>query len=244
MDIVVINLDRSPRKLQEFDAANRGLISYERFPAIDGLSVSKEAFVANGIFHPDLQYTPGAIGCAISHIALWKRVVASGKPLTICEDDAHLNKAFTRIADEALVKLAGRFDFILWGWNFDSVLCFDLWGISSCAAIFDPARMLDAMERFKDVNFTPTLYALQRAYGTVCYTLSPKGAALLLEKALPLRPMEVFFPGLNKNMPNTGIDVVLSNLYPQIIALVSFPPLVLTKHERSRSTTLIDRPPL
>jgi hypothetical protein len=104
--------------------------------------------------------------------------------------------------------------------------------------------MLDAMARFKDVNFTPTLYGLQRAYGTVCYTLSPRGAALLLEKALPLRPMEVFFPGLNKNMPNTGIDVVLSHLYPQIIALVSFPPLVLTRHERSRSTTLIDRPPL
>ena len=118
------------------------------------------------------------------------------------------------------------------------MLCFDLCGISSCAAIFDASQMLNAMERFKTVTFTPTLYALQRAYGTVCYTLSPRGAATLLERALPLRPLEVFFPGLNKKMPNTGIDVVLSSLYPQILALVSFPPLVLTKHERHRSTTL------
>ena len=244
MDIVVINLDRSPRKLAEFEAANRGVIAYERFAAVDGLSVATETFVASGTFHPDLRYTPGAIGCALSHIALWKRVAASNKPLTICEDDAHFNKAFPRFAGDAVAKLAGQFDLILWGWNFDSVLCFNLWGISSCSTIFDAAQMRGAMEHFNALSITPTLYALQRAYGTVCYTLSPKGAALLLEKAVPLRPMEVFFPGLGKNMPNTGIDVVLSSLYPQIIALVSFPPLVLTKHERNRSTTLIDRPAL
>lgn len=241
MDIVVINLDRAPRKLQEFDAANRGLIAYERFPAIDGLKVSKEAFVANGTFHPDLQYTPGAIGCALSHITLWKHVAASGKTLTICEDDAHFNKDFMRFAGDAVAKLSGRFDLILWGWNFDSVLCFDLWGISSCAAIFDASQMLNSVERFKSISMTPTLYALQRAYGCLCYTLSPRGAETLL-RALPLRPMEVYFPGLNKNMPNTGIDVVMSHLYPQMIALVSFPPLVLTKHERHRSTTLLDNP--
>jgi glycosyl transferase family 25 len=242
MDIVVINLDRSPQKLAEFESANHGLITYERFPAIDGLGVAKDAFIANGTFHPDLNYTPGAIGCALSHIALWKRTVASNKPLTICEDDAHFNKDYTRFAGEAVAKLSGKFDLILWGWNFDSVLCFNLWGISSCAAIFDATQMLGAIERFKTVTYTPTLYALQRAYGTVCYTLTPKGAALLLEKGLPLRPMDVYFPGLNKHMPNTGIDVVLSNLYPQILALVSFPPLVLTKHERGRSTTLRNTP--
>lgn len=244
MHIVVINLDRSPRKMQEFDAANRGVVTYERFPAIDGLGASVPAFVANGTFHPELRYTAGAIGCALSHISLWRRVVASGKPLTICEDDACFNRGFMRIATDAVGKLEQKFDLILWGWNFDSVLCFELWGISSCAAIFDADQMLGAMDRFKAVNVTPTLYALKRAYGTVCYTLSPKGAAFLLEKALPLRPMDVFFPGFNKQMPNTGIDVVLSSLYPEMIALVSFPPLVLTKHERSRSTTLIDRPPL
>jgi GR25 family glycosyltransferase involved in LPS biosynthesis len=242
MDIVVINLDRSPRKLAEFEAANRGHIAYERFAAVDGLSVSMETLVADGKVHPDLRYTPGAIGCALSHIALWQRVAVSNKPLTICEDDAHFNKDLLRFASDAVAKLTGKFDLILWGWNFDSVLCFNLWGISSCSTIFDAVQMRSAMERFNALNITPTLYALQRAYGTVCYTLSPKGAALLLERALPLRPMEIFFPGLNKNMPNTGIDVVLSSLYPQIIALVSFPPLVLTKHERERSTTLIERP--
>ena len=242
MDTFVINLDRSPQKLAEFERANRAALGFERFAAIDGLSLSQAALVADGIAHADLDYTPGAMGCALSHIALWKRAVERAQPLTICEDDAVFNKDFARFSTEAVAKLAGKFDLILWGWNFDSVLVFDLWGISSCAAIFDQSQMLDAIERFKAVNFIPTLYPLQRAYGLVCYTISPKGAALLLQKSLPLRPMEVFFPGLNRKLPNTGLDVVLSSLYPQITALVSFPPLVLTKHERGRSTTLLTEP--
>ncbi len=242
MDIVVINLDRSPRKLEEFTAANRGIVSCERFAAIDGLNLSKDRLVADGIVTPALDYTAGALGCAMSHLALWRRTVASGKPLTICEDDAHFNKDFPRFAGEAVAKLANKFDFILWGWNFDSVLVFDLWGISACAATFNADEMLASVDRFKAQTFNPTLYALQRAYGLVCYTISPKGAATLLERALPLRPMEVFFPGLRKNMPNTGLDVVLSGLYQEINALVSFPPLVLTKHERRRSTTLLTNP--
>src|SRR5260221_786264 len=242
MNIAVINLDRSPRKLEEFERANRGVIAFERFSAADGLPLPREKLVADALLHADLKYTAGAIGCALSHMTLWKLAVATAKPLTVCEDDAHFNKDFTRFAAEAVAKLAGKFDLILWGWNFDSVLVFDLWGISSCAAIFDASQMLDVVDRFKTVNYIPTLYTLQRAYGLVCYTISPKGAAALLQKALPLRPMDVFFPGLNKTMPNTGLDVVLSSLYPQITALVSFPPLVLTKHERGRSTTLLTTP--
>jgi glycosyl transferase, family 25 len=241
MDIAVINLDRSPRKLQEFAAANRGAIAFERFPAVDGLTLSKDKLVADGVIHADLDYTPGATGCAMSHIALWRRAVETNKPLTVCEDDAHFNKDFTRFAGDAVAKLDGKFDLILWGWNFDSVLVFDLWGISSCAATFNASQMLQSIERFKGLTFNPTLYALQRAYGLVCYTVSPRGAQALLARALPLRPMQVFFPGLG-NLPNTGLDVVLSALYPGIIALVSFPPLVLTKHERGRSTTLLQRP--
>lgn len=242
MSNIVINLDRAPRKMEEFDAANRGLIAYERFSAIDGLGVDKQAFIANGTFHPDLDYTPGAIGCALSHISLWKRTVAAGRPLTIFEDDAHCNKDFAKFAADAVARLDGQFDLILWGWNFDSVLSFNLWGISSCAAIFDMSQMRDSLDRYRALTFSPTLYALQRAYGTPSYTISPKGAALLLEKALPLRPMDVYFPIIGKKMPNTGIDVVMSSLYPQMMALVSFPPLVLTKHERQRSTTLLDQP--
>src|ERR1700687_2762515 len=75
MDIVVINLDRSPRKLEEFERANRGVISFERFAAIDGVTLAREKLIADGILHADLKYPPGAIGCAVSHINLWKRAV-------------------------------------------------------------------------------------------------------------------------------------------------------------------------
>jgi hypothetical protein len=35
-----------------------------------------------------LGYTPGAIGCALSHIAFWRACAAADGPVTVCEDDA------------------------------------------------------------------------------------------------------------------------------------------------------------
>jgi hypothetical protein len=77
---------------------------------------------------------------------------------------------------------------------------------------------------------------LQRSLGTVCQSISPTGAAKLLKHCLPIRPMEVFYPILNRSLQNTGIDNMMNDLYPQINAFVSLPPLVVTKNEHGSST--------
>jgi len=48
----------------------------------------------------------------------------------------------------------------------------------------------------------------------------------------------VFFPALNRTLPNFDISVTMSNAYPRTNSFVSFPPVVITKNERDKSTTI------
>jgi glycosyl transferase, family 25 len=126
---------------------------------------------------------------------------------------------------------------VLWGWNFDSILYFDLLpGISSCVSLFDQQAMRSGVESFQVQPILPRLFRLLRAFGIPCYSISPKGAQLLRGHCLPLREMPVFFPGLNREIPNNGIDIMTNDAYPRINAYVSFPPLVITKNEHERTT--------
>ena len=236
-DTFVINLDRSTARMAAFEKANARFIRYTRFSAIEGATASRAALHAQGLLNEDVRYTDGAVGCAMSHIALWKQALESGRALTICEDDAVFNAGFTARSEALLQQLEGKFDLILWGWNFDSVLSYQfLPGVSICAARFDQNRLRAGLERFQQLQFLPSLYRLVRAFGLPAYTVSPQGAKLLLEKCLPLRNMQVRFPGYDHLFQNNGIDIVMSAVYPEMRAYVSTPPLVATPNERSIST--------
>jgi hypothetical protein len=77
---------------------------------------------------------------------------------------------------------------------------------------------------------------LHRALGTVCYTVSPKGAAKLTALCVPLAPQRVYFPLLDRESDNTGIDIAMNAAYPQLAAYVGFPPLALTLNDPALST--------
>lgn len=82
MRVVVINLDRSPERLEAFRAQADGLgFDFERLSAIDARSLTR----ARG------RMTPGEIACFESHRLAWRRLVDSGEPwLTVFEDDVRL----------------------------------------------------------------------------------------------------------------------------------------------------------
>jgi glycosyl transferase family 25 len=243
MQIHLINLDRSTERLSEFKAANPHLENVRRFSAIDGYKQDIAALVAGGAFEAGVAegYTPGARGAALSHLALWEEAIEKGEALTICEDDAIFNRHFATAAARVLDALPPDWDFILWGWNFDSYLLFDLLpGVSPCLGCFDEERMRSAVEGFQEQAVTPQSFRLQRALGIPCYSISPKGAHALKAACLPLARIRVFFPGLNRHLPNFGIDVMMNNAYPQLSAFVSFPPLVITRNEIGKSTVQMD----
>jgi len=238
LDIRVINLDRSKDRLLTFETLNSRLnFKFLRFSAVDGKDVARGPLVDRGIITADLYYGDGALGCALSHLALWDLVIEQNQSLTVCEDDAIFNRGFDVAAESLLNALPGDWHLILWGWNLDSILLFDMIpGVSPCLGIFNQERMRMGIDAYQSATLMPRAFRLARAFGTVGYSVSPMGARVMKQHCLPLRNLEVFFPGLERALPNSGLDIMLNDAYPRINAYVSFPPLIITKNLHSIST--------
>ncbi len=237
LPIYLINLDRSSDRLQSFYARNPSLSNVVRFPAVDGSQLSVQALQSSGLMVEALPYTKGALGLAMSHLHLWNRCIAEGNPLTVCEDDAIFHPSFHNKMKKVIESLNNKWDIILWGWNFDSVCSFDMLpGCSPCAALFDQQTLRQGITAYQQLTVSPQLFRLHRAFGTICYSLSPQGAGKLKALTFPLKQLQVFFPILNRHLPNNGIDIAMNAYYPQLQAYVSFPPLVITENDHAIST--------
>ncbi len=94
MRVLVINLDRSPERLDEFteEAARCGL-AFERLPAVDGRALADSDIAS--LVDPDFRFQPvgrGEIGIFLSHRQAWR--IAAGGPdrwTAIMEDDVRLS---------------------------------------------------------------------------------------------------------------------------------------------------------
>jgi hypothetical protein len=238
LDVHVINLDRSRDRLSAFETVNGDAhLNFVRFPAIEGKTVERGPLVERGTITADLGYSDGALGCALSHLALWDLAIQQNRALTICEDDAIFNRGFAPAAEALMQALPPEWDVIIWGWNFDSILLIDMIpGVSPCLGMFDQDRMRMGVGAFQSARLTPQLFRLSRVLGMVGYSISPRGAQEMKGHCLPLRKLEVFFPGLERALPNSGIDVMLNHAYPRLQAYASFPPLVITRNFHSIST--------
>lgn len=238
MQVCFLNLDRSRDRLAAFLDVNRHLAEPVRVAAIDGAAYARKDLQAVHALAGTMPgYTDGAIGCALSHLGEWERVAKADEPLTLAEDDAILHQDFEALAAAVIASLPADWDIIQWGWNFDSILAFDLLpGVSPCVGIFDQAGLRANTVAFQKLPLKPVAYRLQRSLGTLCQSVSPRGAAKLLAHCLPIRPMEAFYPVLNRVLPNTGIDNMMNELYPRINAYVCLPPLAISRNEHAQST--------
>ena len=104
----VINLERNPDRMQFIQSQLEGLgLDYERFPAVDGKSISDQAFekFANDRPRGNLagRWTKGKMGCDLSHYELWKIGARSPDPfICILEDDVYMSpdvKQFLKTTD-------------------------------------------------------------------------------------------------------------------------------------------------
>jgi glycosyl transferase family 25 len=235
--IHLINLDRSHDRLTEFQRVNRHIANVIRVPAIDGHKQDITALLANGTIEQAIatKYSPGAIGCALSHGALWNKAIEEDQPITICEDDAIFHSDYEQLSKTIIAAMPG-WDFVLWGWNFDQTLLINLLpGVSPCLCAFDPEMLRANADNFRTQRINPQALPLIQALGIPCYSVSPRGARLLQKTCFPIRSTDIFFPGVNCYFSNTGIDVPMNEAYPNMRSYVAFPPLVITKNERHRS---------
>ena len=120
----VISLSRTPERLENFRRLNSHLSNFSRYPAVDGQLTDKSTYPLR--LASDLRYSPGAVGCALSHINLWAECERLGKPITILEDDAVTHVGFDGLSEKLVQKLPKNWDLVIWGWNFDCPLNYDL----------------------------------------------------------------------------------------------------------------------
>ena len=113
--IFIINLDKD---IERYENCKKQLVkyninNYERFPGIDGskLTEKERKNVTSDI--GNLIASPSMIGCGISHINLWKKIIREGiDKALILEDDFILKDNFIYKFDKALKHAPENYDII------------------------------------------------------------------------------------------------------------------------------------
>lgn len=236
--VYVINLDRDHERWRRFIDTNAHLVEYTRFSAVDGRDVDRAALARDGIIAANLTYNNGQLGCALSHIALWRAAVAGNRVTTVLEDDAILAPNFAPAHDELVKRLPEAWSIVLWGWNFDRSVWAEIpEGAAKSILQFDQDALRDNIEIFRHAEVAHAPVRLRHAFGIMAYTVSPAGAKALLELCLPLARRFIQFEGFGIGIPNNGIDCMMNTAYPKLKAYVCLPPLAVSENRQEISHT-------
>jgi len=99
-------LDRKNTVEKEFEKENFKVVRYEAF---DGSTITKDSSICNLFKGNNFNYRRGVMGAALSHIGLWRNLVASeDEYYLIFEDDIKLGKNFSacyRLLQKQLVDM-------------------------------------------------------------------------------------------------------------------------------------------
>jgi len=246
MQAYVISLASTPWRLDAFMRNNAGLgIEFLRYEAVDGARIDRDALYAAGVLEDrDIDITDTAIGCALSHMALWQIARDENRIVTICEDDAVLRGDFASVYARE-VAANPEFDTLHWGFNFDTHACYAIPGYGECVFLSDERQLRgeQVAQTFRAGRHPVHLYRAVRFHGLPCYTVSPAGADKLLKLCRPLRKFRADF-----EMPNgyggvsnlyfwmAGIDSFCLQDLARLNAWVTIPPLAITPNDKMLST--------
>jgi len=229
MKTFVISLTRSTDRRIQFDKNAKYMGVYSYFDAIDGNTIDITQLKST-TFTKGSNYSKGAIGCALSHLHLWRKCIEINKPILIMEDDAIVSVDFISHLDTVSKMLPADWDILQLSYNFDSVLSFQNTTYEVCNGSFGQTKMKATdIERFVHSKIHPTIAKLNHSFGLSAYLISPKGARKLKEKCFPLNNKVIVVPLINELMCHS-IDCMMNAIYKDINAYVSVIPFVITPH--------------
>ena len=173
--ILVISMDGSSRKDSIIAQFNDLKIPFEFYPATIGSKLDIEALVRKNIIQgkiiDDKIHLPlnlGELGCAASHIRIYKHVVNCCDNALVFEDDVILKKDIHEIIDLVMTQIPKTWD----------IIHFHSWARVGCGDRVDAGR----------IKIAPNVYKGYDEFGgTTCYAISKRGAKFLLSHAFPIR---------------------------------------------------------
>lgn len=199
----VINLDRSVDRMRRMDAQlRRHGVEYQRWPAVDGSKLTHAELREHATPFCRTFCTASTVGCALSHIRLWRHILDSGHGMAlVLEDDARLVPDFNKGLGRALADVPDDFDVLLLGCFLmcDKDRNYPL-GHQLTRMVFKKGR--DDRRTWGSV-FVPELFG-----GTHAYVVSRKGC----EKLLRLIPKASYHIDYEMNHR----DVVLYAVSPDL----------------------------
>ncbi|MFS6537424.1 glycosyltransferase family 25 protein [Idiomarina loihiensis] len=180
-NIFLINLDRSTERLQRAsEQIEKTGFKFERVPAVDGATLTDEkiaevfdAETAKRRFQYDL--TAGEIGCYLSHIKCWEKIINDNLDYAvILEDDLLLDRQFASVIS-TIPQLTSD-------WHYLKLSC-----------PFKPRPYKATETVMGDDNLDVSLVNYKKSpTGTVAQVVSREGAKRLLAKKPPFfRPIDI-----------------------------------------------------
>ena len=231
MDIFVISLETSKNRKEIFDNYNSRYINYSYFNAINGKTLNIDTLDENILKKGSQNYTNGAIGCALSHLALWDKCILLNKPIIIMEDDAIVSKDFNKHINNLMNNLVPKnWDIIQLNYNMDSVLSYNNTIYETTTCMFNKTKVNEKnISDFVHSKINTTIAKLQYCFGTSAYIINPNGAKKLKDCCFPLDNRIINIPLLN-NIKCHTIDCMMNSVYKDISAFVCVLPFVITPH--------------
>jgi GR25 family glycosyltransferase involved in LPS biosynthesis len=215
--------------------------------AVDGARLDRAELVARKLIAEDLIYSTNSVACSLSHVRCWQQIIRMGRPAVVCEDDVALRRDFAQVHEKFEPVLAVA-DAVFWSFNFDMHVAYQVPGMGVCTAIYDESHFHDEerIARFQAGQATPALYRPERLWGVACYSLTPRGAAKLLDRVMPLRNaiVDFLYPTGLKQMSrctfnSLGIDSDLGLVHvKELDAWVALPPVAI--HVTHNNVSTID----
>ena len=238
MNSYVIHLPESREREVEFIKNNASLRDWEFYEAIRGRDVDRLSILSDGTLHPAASMHPNALGVALTFIEILKKISMMDEPANIIEDDAILGKDFTKNQEELIASIAGKFDIIVWGWNFDVPMYLFPFGRNqkSIRVIADQDDIVELSLDIAKTKIRRVLIPLGAQFGIMCCTVSPAGAKRILKALLPLDTSQYFSPEIKRHVSTQTHDGMLNRIYSKIDSYICFPPLAISLNDKETST--------
>ena len=242
MNIRVITLPDDRSRFAAFAGRLPAGIAPVAFLAIDGWRQGfAKLYQHPCVRGPLLAYTPGHLGCALSHVKLWQWAAAKAVPTTIAEDDVVLRRDFEPCMDRVLGDLPAGWDLVYWGYAQQCHACVTFnAGTQSVVLSSSCDSSPAAIEAFVGNRQPPTWLRVVNAWSTACYTVSPAGAAKLLAAIVPIVNRLIPVHQLRERRINDAIDAEVSGVMSEINAYLCFPPIAFAPANGPTSQTNLD----